>query len=318
MTNKFKRLFIGALMVFLAQYAVAQGHYVGGSFNTNDYFVPPSPGWVFTLFYSYSNTNFYNSNGQKADIIQLSQNPPVNIAMGQKVQTHSIIPMGIYFGKKKIFNANWGILALPMINNPNASIALDYYLGQSNVAGQKIDIHSFGLGDMYLQPVWLTWNKKKLSVTFSYGIWLPIGKYSANSPENVGLGYWSHNIRFASRYKPSAPWAFTGALTYEISSQQKDVNFTEAPHLSLDLASSYNFPKGHELGLFGFGTWQTGTDKGQKAILPPDRIGGLGVYGAYWFVPGKFSAMTRFTGNFGTRNRYGGFAFQFGLNYLIM
>lgn len=314
----FKALFFAVSIFLLAQDTRAQGHYIGGSFNTNDYFVPPSPGWVFTLFYSYTNTNFYNASGKKADIIQVSQNPPVNVAMGQQVKTHSIIPLVLYFGKGKILNANWGFLVLPMLNNPNANIALDYYLGQNNIGGQDIDIHSFGLGDMYLQPIWLTWHKKKISTTISYGLWAPVGKYTANSPENVGLGYWSHNFRVASRYKPSKSWGFTGALTYEINSKQKDVYFTEAPHITFDYAASYNFTMGHEIGLFGFGTWQSGTDKGQKGNLPADRILGLGLYGAYWFFPGKFGALTRFTRNFGTRNRYGGIAFQFGLNYLIM
>ena len=318
MRDLLKGLVLAAYLFFPAQKNLAQGHYVGGSFNTNDYFVPPSPGWVFTLFYSFTGTNFYNASGKKADIIQVSQNPPVNIAMGQNVKTHSIIPLVLYFGKGKILNANWGFLVLPMLNNPNANIALDYYLGQNNVGGQDIDINSFGLGDMYLQPIWLTWDKKKVSTTFSYGLWAPVGKYTVNSPENVGLGYWSHNFRVASRYKPSTSWGFTGALTYEINSKQKDVNFTEAPHFTFDYAASYNFPKGHEIGMFGFGTWQAGTDKGQKAEVPADRIGGLGIYGAYWFIPGKFGTLTRFTRNFGTRNRYGGIAFQIGLNFLIM
>lgn len=301
-----------------ASHGAAQGHYIGGSFNTNDYFVPPSPGWVFTLYYSFSGTEFYNASGEKADIIPISQNPPVNITIGQNVNTHSVIPMALYFGKGKILNASWGFLALPMLNNPSANIALDYYVGQNNLGGQDININSFGLGDLYLQPIWLTWDKKKLSTSFSYGIWVPVGKYSVNSPENVGLGYWSHNVRIASRYKPSSSLGFTGALTYEINSKQNGVNFTEAPHLSFDYAASHHFPKGHEIGLFGFGTWQAGTDKGQKAVVPADRIGGLGVYGSYWFIPGKFGALTRFTGNFGTRNRYGGVSFQVGLNYLAM
>jgi hypothetical protein len=318
MRNIVKGLFFAAYLLILSPHARAQGHYVGGSFNTNDYFVPPSPGWVLTMYYSFSGTNFRNGAGEKVDVIQVSQNPPVNISIGQDVVTHSVIPMALYFGKKKILNANWGVLVLPMLNNPTANIALDYYVGQDNAGSSDVKFSSFGFGDMYIQPIWLTWNKKKLSTTFSYGIWMPTGKYELNSTDNIGLGYWSHNLRVASRYKPSAPWAFTGALTLEINQQQKGAEFTEAPHVSLDYAASYNFPKGHELGMFGFGTWQGDTDKGQKAINSADRILGIGIYGAYWIKPGKFGTLARFTTNYGTRNRYGGIAFQIGLNYLIM
>ncbi len=225
--------------------------------------------------------------------------------------------MFLYFGKGTVLNAHWGVLVLPMFNNPNANIALDYYIDQGAVGGSEININTFGLGDLYLQPVWLTWDKNKFSTTFSYGLWMPTGRYEANGSENVGLGYWSHNIRVAERFKPTPSTALTGALTYEINSKQKDVDFTEAPHLTFDYAASYNFTMGHELGLFGFGTWQTGEDKGEKAVLLKDKIYGIGLYGSYWFIPGKFGTLGRFATNFGTRNRYGGFGFQVGLNYLI-
>jgi hypothetical protein len=146
---------------------------------------------------------------------------------------------------------------------------------------------------------------------------MPTGKYQVNDPENVGLGYWSHNFRVASRYKPNAKISLTGALTYELNGKQKDVDFTEASHLTFDYAASYNFTMGHEVGIMGFGAWQTGNDKGEKAVLLKDQIYGLGLYGSYWFVPGKFGVLGRVLNNFGTRNRYGGFAFQIGLNYLL-
>ena len=296
--------------------ASGQGHYLGGSFNTNDYFIPPSPGWVFSLYYSYSGQNFYNGSGNKSDQIVLPRNPPVTINIGQKVNTHSVIPMLLHFGKGKIAGANWGFLVLPLINNPSASIALDFYQGQNISGSQTIRMSSFGFGDLYLQPVWLTWDKKKWSTTFSYGAWAPVGKYKPNDVENVGLGYWSHNLRAATRYKPGQQWAVTTALTYEINSKQKGVDFKEAPHLTVDYGGAYIFPKGHELGLFGFGTWQTGDDKGQKAQPAKDRVYGTGLYGSYWFVPGKIGMLARTSINYGTQNRFAGFAFQIGVNYL--
>jgi hypothetical protein len=296
----------------------AQGHYAGGSFNPNDYFIPANTGWVFPLYYGFSNSNFYDASGSKSNVIEINQNPPVTLEMGQNVKTHSIIPMMIYFGKGKILNARWGFLALPIFNNPNANIALDYYLGQNLAGSNNIEINSFGAGDFYLQPVWLTWEKKKLSTTFSYGFWMTTGKYKPNNPENVGLGYWSHNFRVASRYKPTAQTTLTGAFTYEVNQKQQGVDFTEAPHLTFDYGASYNFIKGHEIGLFGFGTWQTGDDKGEKAVLTGDHIYGIGAYGAYWLKPGRLSAIGRINKNFGIKNRYGGFAFQVGLNYLIL
>lgn len=309
------RLLLSILIASSNSYA--QVHYIGGIFNPNDYFVSSTSGWVFSMYYSYSQMDYYNASGDKSDIIEINQNPPFSVEVVQKVKTHSVIPMIIYFGKGKIMNANWGLMALPMVNNPNANIALDFYLDQTSASSESINIKSFGFGDFYLQPIWLTWEKNKLSTTFSYGLWIPVGKYETNNPENVGLGYWSHNFRVATRYKPSAKFSFTGAVTFELNSKQKGVDFTEAPHLTFDYGGSYNFQMGHEIGFFGFGNWQTGNDKGEKAVVLKDQYYGLGIYGSYWFVPGKFGALARLSDNFGIQNRFGGFSFQVGINYLL-
>ncbi|MFY7741398.1 MAG: SphA family protein [Flavobacterium sp.] len=313
------KIVISSILIFItiSNISNAQGHYNGGSFNTNDYFIPSASGWVFSLYYSFSEMNYYNDSGDKTDRIEINENPPFSVELGQKVKTHSIIPMISYFAKTKVLNAKWGILALPMLNNPNANIALDFYSEQSLLDSKKIDFNSFGLGDFYLQPIWLTWEKKKFSTTFSYGTWIPVGKYAANSTENVGLGYWSHNIRVMGRYKPKDKISLSTGLTYEINSKQKGTDFKEAPHLTLDYGASYSFMMGHEIGLFGFGTWETGDDRGEKAVLDNDQIYGLGCYGSYWFKPGKLGILARYTSNFGTRNRFGGASFQLGINYLL-
>jgi hypothetical protein len=88
--------------------------------------------------------NYYNDSGNKTDVIQINDNPPFSVNLGQNVKTHSIIPMISYFGKSKILNAEWGVLALPMLNNPNANIALDFYSGQTTVGSTKINLNSFG------------------------------------------------------------------------------------------------------------------------------------------------------------------------------
>jgi hypothetical protein len=294
----------------------SQGHYNGASFNPNDYFVPPS-GWIFSFYYSYNQMDYYNASGNKTDLIEINKTPPFSVEIGQKVATNSIIPLIIFGGSGEVLNANWGILAIPTINNPSANVALDFYSGQDIAFSESIDLNTWGLGDLYVQPVWLTWEKNEWAATFSYGTWLPIGKYEANSSENVGLGYWSHNFRLAGRFKPAMQISLVSAFTYELNSKQKDVDFTEAPHLTIDYGASYTFLMGHEVGFFGFGTWQIGDDSGEKSVLPADQIYGIGIFGSYWFIPGKLGALSRFTTNFGTENRFGGFAFQIGLNYLL-
>ncbi|WP_281238204.1 MULTISPECIES: SphA family protein [Flavobacterium] len=312
------KFFLAFLLIVSGTKLQAQGHYTGSSFNPNDYFIPPSPGWVFSLYYSYSKQDFYNNSGDKSDKFEISQSPPLSIELSQNVSTSSIIPMILYFGKGKILNARWGASLLPIANKPNASIVLDFYSGQNNAGEQVININSFGLGDFYIQPIWLTWEKENLATSISYGLWMPTGKYKTNSPENVGLGYWSHNFRIASRIKPIPKISFTTALTYELNSKQKGIDYIEGSHLTYDISSSYNFTMGHEIGLYGYSTWQTSNDKGEKGSELKDKIYGIGAYGSYWFIPGKIGVLARFTDNFGIRNRYAGLSVQLGINYLLL
>ena len=314
---KYKAFLI--LLCFLSSTArlQAQGHFTGSSFNPNDYFIPPVSGWVFSLYYSYSNMDYFNQDGNKTDLIEISQNPPFSIEISQEVITHSVVPMALYFGKGKILKANWGVMAIPIVNSPSANVALDFYIGQNTPANQDININSFGLGDFYVQPIWLTWEKNKLTTAFSYGLWVPTGKYEANDTENIGLGYVSQNIRLATRYRPDAKYTLTGAITFESNFSQKDVDFKEAPHLTFDYGGTYYFANGHEAGILGYETWQTGDDKGEKAVPDKDHIYGIGAYGSYWFIPGKFGILARTSQSFGTKNRFGGFSFVVGLNYLL-
>jgi hypothetical protein len=295
----------------------SQGHFQGSSFNPNDYFIPNASGWVFSFYYSYSKMDYFNQDGNKSNLIEISQDPPFSVELKQKVKTHSVIPMALYFGKGKILNANWAVMAIPIVNSPGASVALDFYSGLTQTSNKQIDIKSFGLGDFYVQPVWLTWEKKKFTTAFSYGFWLPTGKYKTNDSENIGLGYVSHNFRAASRYRLHQKYIVTGAVTFETNARQKDVDFREAPHITLDYGATYFFTKGHEVGVLGFGTWQLGNDKGKKAVNN-DHMFGLGAYGSYWFIPGKFGILARANQAFGTINRFGGFQFVIGLNYLLL
>jgi len=314
----FPKLILFVLAFHTVTLAFPQGHYTGSGFNPNDYFTAP-PGFIVPVYYSFSNMDFYNEDGEKTDVlINPVPGNPTSLELSQNVKTNSFILMMIYGAKSKILNADWGFMLIPSFNNPSANIALDYYTHQTGAGNTSFKTNSWGLGDMYLQPVWLTWNKPMWSYSLTYGIWAPVGKYTVGDAENVGLGYWSHNFRAATKYKPSPQWLVTLATTYEINTEQKDVDFTEAPHITIDYGTSHTLKKGHEIGLFGFYTTQIGKDQGTEGSFLSDSYFGIGGYGSYWIKPGKFGVLARLTQHFGTTNRFAGTAFQIGFNTLFL
>lgn len=306
------------LVILSSSTAFSQGHYTGSSFNPGDYFAPHA-GWIIPVWYGYANMDYYNRKGEQSDqLINPAPGNPTELHIKQNVKTHSFILMAIYGGKGKILGANWGMMVIPTLNSPTANIALDYYSIQTGPGNYVFTNKSLGIGDMYIQPVWLSWTKGKFSYALNYGVWAPAGKYKPGDLDNGGHGYWSHNIRLAGRVKPANRLNVTLAATLEMNQWQKDTDFKEGSHLTLDLGGSYVLnTKGDEVGLFSHYTQQVSDDKGTNGGFVSDRMAGVGGFYSYWIKPMKIGLMARITQNFSTRNRFGGMAAQAGVNFLI-
>jgi len=209
-------------------------------------------------------------------------------------------------------------MVIPTLNSPTANIALDYYSQQTGPGRYVFTNKSLGIGDMYVQPIWLSWKKGKFQYAINYGLWAPTGKYEHGSLDNGGHGYWSHNIRGAIKYKPFDKISLSIAPTLEINQWQKNTDFKEGSHLTFDVGGSYLLSaRGDEIGLFGNYSKQVSDDKGTVGSFLSDQNAGIGAYGSYWVVPHKVGIMARVTQNFATENRFGGIAFQTGINFLI-
>lgn len=313
-----KAFLVFVILLFFFRITYGQGHYSGSSFNPNDYFAPHA-GIIIPVWYGFANMDYYNAAGKKSDqLINPVPENPTALNIKQNVKTHSFILMAIYGGKGKVLGADWGMMVIPTLNSPTASIALDYYSQQTGTGNYTFTNKSLGFGDMYIQPVWLSWKQNKMQYALNYGVWAPTGKYEPNSLDNGGHGYWSQNIRGAVKYKPIGQVGITLATTLEINHWQKDTDFREGSHLTIDGGGTYLLnSRGDEIGIFGHYTKQVSDDKGSTGSFLSDRIAGVGGFVSYWIVPKKVGAMARVTQNFSTESRFGGIAFQTGLNILI-
>jgi hypothetical protein len=311
---------IAALLLSLVCYLVtfSQGHYTGSSFNPGDYFAPHG-GWIIPVWYGYANQNYHNASGKKSDqLINPVHGNPTELHIKQNVETHSFILMAIYGGKGKILGADWGMMVIPTLNSPTADIALDYYSSQTGPGNYVFTNKSLGFGDMYLQPIWLSWTKAKFSYALNYGVWAPTGRYKPNDLDNGGHGYWSHNFRVAARFKPNPRTSLSLAPTLELNQWQKDTDFKEGSHLTIDFGGSYVLnKKGDEVGLFSHYTRQVSDDRGADVGFTADRVAGIGGYYSYWIKPMKIGLMGRITQSFSVKNRFAGTAAQVGVNFLI-
>ena len=113
-----------------------------------------------------------------------------------------------------------------------------------------VDVGSFGRGDLFLAPLWLGWETPHVGVSAGYGIYVPVGRFEPGASDNLGSGFWTHQLQGGLALYPwaSQRLALVGAITYEID-QTITVNWGVSDYVML--ASDLRL----ELGPTGYSTW---------------------------------------------------------------
>ena len=130
----------------------------------------------------------------------------------------------------------------------NTSVAAS--LATSTGSGRGVDDSQFGLGDLYVQPLWLGWTQEHWDLALGYGFYAPIGKYdtetitlpvvgplTVEAADNIGLGFWTHQFQGAVAWYPWADkrMAVATALTYEIHGEKDDFDLTPGDNAHVEL-----------------------------------------------------------------------------------
>jgi hypothetical protein len=142
-------------------------------------------------------------------------------------------------------------------------------------------VSHFGLSDVQIEPLILSWHLKRFDFVTGYSFWAPTGNYDKNELFlfNLGDGYWTHTFTLGVTWYPDKKkaWAISLLNHYEINTEQYRslVNVPPSPSAPLGIASfgttlgdiytlewavSKTFVKGMDIGLTGYYQQQvTGT-----------------------------------------------------------
>jgi hypothetical protein len=130
-----------------------------------------------------------------------------------------------------------------------------------------------GFADSFYQPLILGWRKKRADIRAVYGFLAPTGKFDTGRNDNVGSGYWTSVVSggktfYLNKNKTTALSAFQ---MYEFHGTQQGTMIHRGRTFNLDYSLAQAFPlQGNvrlQLGLVGYGQWQT-TDKRGLTITP--------------------------------------------------
>ena len=290
-------VFIGLLsaVLCLPKPAEAQqevGHFAPGVLSIRD-FTMPEPGLYGALYsYKYRTTRVNDANGNqiKSITIHPENGPGATVDLNVDVNVGVIAPTIIWVSKWKILGANYGAFISPSFSNTSVGASLSIYAATGRSAKEA----QFGIGDLFVQPLWLGWTKKHFDFAFGYGFYIPTGKYKtetvtlpsigsfkSEAADNIGYGFWTNQFQAAGSWYPweDRRMAVATALTYEIHSNKKDYDLIPGQDLSLNWGISQYLPLQSdqmvllELGLAGYDSWQTTYDAGNDALNPPTKDG---------------------------------------------
>ncbi|WCT09998.1 SphA family protein [Mucilaginibacter jinjuensis] len=224
---------------------------------------------------------------------------------------------GSYVSSLKILGANYG-----------ASVLLPF--AQNRIQGNNVDSKSsFAYSDTYLQPFQLGWKTKVADVVFSYGMYIPTGKYEFGGSSNAGLGMFTNEFQTGTtlRLDPKGSISFSSLFSYEIHNDKKGTDIKPGDILSIEggLGKTWYTFNGSKIpssiikaGAVYYMQFKTSNDElPAPAIITPyansiylpgkDHVYSAGLegnilltksrmlFGLRWFD--EFSAVNRFQGN---------------------
>jgi hypothetical protein len=323
-----------ALLVTGSTRAGETGHFNGGVVGIRDYYPPDAPGFYFALYnYWYSSDRLNDRNGNKVSSVTVGPAPGVVLDVAVDVDVYAVSPFFIWASDSKVLGASYSAYISPSFANSSISASLSTLHG----SGRNVDSSQFDVGDLFVSPLWLKWSAPNWDFAFSYGFYAPVGKYDTEtltlpvlgpvkveSPKNIGLGYWTHQVQAATAWYPWADkrMAVSGVLTYEINQDKKDFDLTPGQRLTFNWGVSQFLPlnEAHtmlmDVGVKGYDSWQITDDSGRDATNPGvhDKVHAVGGQVGVIYVPWALSVNFHGFYEYSATDRFQGKSF--GLDFI--
>ncbi len=285
------------------------GHFNGGVMNMRDYLMP-DPGFYGALYnYFYTTERLNDLQGNKINSVTI--NPPGGgsgfpVALHVDVNMYAVAPTLLWVTDVKPLGIKYGALVTPMFADANLNAAAQAAFGR----GGNISAGGEGVGDLYVQPVWLGKTLKHWDFALGYGFYAPVGKYdtqtitvpgigqvTSESPHNIGYGFWTHQVQGSAAWYPmeNKGTAVIAALTYETNGKKQDFDLTPGDNLTLNWGISQFIPLKKdtslllEVGPAGYDTWQISNDTGGAASSGKDQAHAVGGQLGITYVPWMMS-----------------------------
>jgi hypothetical protein len=298
---------VGALALTTAvARAGTVGHYTPGILDIRDYAVP-DPGFYGIVYnYYYTSDRLNDAGGNQINSVRINPGPGpgVTLPVSVNVNIYALSPVIMWVAPLPLDGLKYSAYIAPSFVNGDMSAEISTIRG----SGRNPSSSQFNVGDLFVEPVWLGYTLTNWDFALGYGFYAPVGTYNTStinlpivgsvkyaSPDNTGLGFWTHQIQGSTYWYPWADkrMAVMAALTYEINQKNEDFDITPGENLTLNWGISEYLPLTKsqklllEVGPQGYDSWEithdTGSDASSADVL--DQVHAVGGQVGVSYVP---------------------------------
>ncbi|HTY64167.1 MAG TPA: transporter [Acidobacteriota bacterium] len=163
----------------------------------------------------------------------------------------------------------------------------------------------FSLGDVFVEPITLSWHGKQYDASFGYGLWTPTGDFKATDPISPGKGFLTQMLTAGVTYYPDAKktWSLAALNRYEFNQKNDETGITPGQYWTLEWGIGKSVTKTVEVGATGFFQAQTTKASGLDASAEKDHVAGIGPEINLACPKLKLSTSIRYVREVGAHNR---------------
>ncbi|GEA50129.1 hypothetical protein VIN01S_09330 [Vibrio inusitatus NBRC 102082] len=273
----------------LADGLFGSGHYSPGIANIRDLSVPRDAGFIYEQYnIYYSADKITNSSGESLK--------PNGSDIDYSV--FAIAPSFVWTTEKEFLGARYAFSFNPLLVNNESS----------------------GVGDLFIQPLWLGWQEDNYDINFGAGVYIPAGD------SDVTLDLWTTQLQTAGYYYlMDGAGALMLAATYEFHTESDSTNVTPGDHLSLEYGYSQYLTQQLEVGIRGYSQWQTESDeitdthvlvneRLNTSIGSQSQVHGIGVSVGYW-INGNWNVTANVAKEYYSESRLEGETYSLNVTY---
>ncbi len=221
---------------------------------------------------------------------------------------------------RKVLGARWMTMAI--VTPANGSLTVPQF--GFNAGG-------YGFADLWVQPITLGWSFKRADTYVGYAFMAPTGRYAAGATDNIGSGYWGHDITAGTTLYLTKKRMTTANLTtnWEIHGQKKDSTMTPGQAFTLEWGFGHIFgldeqyTKMLQLGVVGYDQWQVTANGGTEppgipaSLAPMYSVHAAGAQASFILPAKNLSFFFRFQPEYRARSHSRGNTVAFGVSWTL-